>query len=356
MASAEKVRLPTTYLPGQLVDGDFQMPLHPPYLPKTTAIGGLPTVSVDVPITAVFMFLYLVAAAGHMIILQKNRQKGHKFVMSGLMFGFCMARNVTCIMRIVWATRPTNVRVGIAAMIFVSAGVLLLFIINLLFAQRVLRAAHPHFGWHRALHWTFLGLYVVIILMLAIVITATVQSFYTLNANTHRIDRDLQLLAGTYFMIFAFLPIPMVIVGLVVPRTTRVEKFGSGRWRTKIWILLTAATLLTLGAAFRSGTTFKTPRSRDDPAWYDAKWCFYVFDFTVEIIVIFLYIVVRVDQRFHIPDGSKGPGDYLRDKDQTDEAPDRSSYSVRRILSEEEVFDDKPIEDPRLSQDLEQSH
>jgi hypothetical protein len=333
------------------------MPLKAPYPSNTAAVGGRPTVSVDVPITSVFLFLYILAAIGHMTILQINLRRGHKFLMSGLLFGFCMARIVTCIMRIVWAGYPTNVRVAIAAGIFVSAGVLILFLINLLFAQRIVRAAHPHFGWHRALHWTFIVLYVLIVVMLIVVITATVQSFYTLNPNTHRIDRDLELTAATYFMFVAFLPFPLVIIGLIVPRKTRVEKFGSGRWRTKIWILLIASTLLLLGSAFRAGTSFKNPRPIQHPAWYHAKWCFYFFDFTTEIIVVYLYLLLRVDRRFHIPNGSKGPGDYVREDGAEDEEKRKpeSAYSMQRILPAEEVFDDKEPEHERGSKDVERN-
>jgi len=108
--------------------------------------------------------------------------------------------------------------------------------------------------------------------------------------------------------------------------------------------------LLCLGASFRAATNYKNPRPRDDPAWYDAKWCFYFFNFTVEIVVVFLYIVLRVDRRFHIPDGSKGPGDYVSEqppKEKRHQTPDmhtpnmrRSMSSMTRVLSEEEVFDD----------------
>ena len=182
--------------------------------------------------------------------------------------------------------------------------------------------------------------------MLAMVITATVQSFYTLNPDVKRIDRDLQMTATTYFLFISFLPIVLVVFGLIVPRKTRVEKFGSGRWRSKIAILLTSAFLLCLGATFRSATMYKNSRPLNNPAWYDARWCFYFFNFVIEIIVIYLYLLVRVDRRFYIPNGSKGPGDYLTEQTQqlptqTSDAPPRSSLSsATRILSEEEVFDD----------------
>jgi hypothetical protein len=316
-----------------------QQTMHTPYPPRYAGVGGRASIGVDVPICSVFLALFIIGAAGHMTILQINMKRGHKFLMSGLTFGFCMARIVACIMRIVSACFPHDVSIAIAAQIFVAAGVVILFIINLIFAQRMLRAAHPQFGWHRAFSRAFQGLYALIIILLIMVITGTILSFYTLNPDTLRICRHLQQTGGTYFMFVSFLPIPMVIIGLLVPRKTRLEKFGTGKWRTKVAILLTSATLLCLGASFRAGTNFKTPRPVADPAWYQAKWCFYIFNFTVEIIVVYLYLLLRVDKRFHIPDGSKGPGDYVRE-DEKDEQPPSSRGSGVRIMSEEEVFDD----------------
>ena len=110
-----------------------------------------------------------------------------------------------------------------------------------------------------------------------------------------------------------------------------------------------------------------TPRPREDPAWYQSKACFYIFNFTVEIIgmylaycstltrdqtemliqdlVIFLYIVVRVDKRFWVPNGSHGAGDYSREDgaQEKEGIEDRIEDRVERaILPEEEVFDDVP--------------
>lgn len=283
------------------------------------------------------------AAAGHMTILQLNQKRGHKFILSGLMFGFCMVRIVAMVMRIVWATRPTNVSIAIAAQVFTSAGVLLLFLINLIFAQRIIRAAHPNLGWHKAFSRTFHALYVLLLLVLIMVIVTIVQSFYTASANTRRIDRNIQLAGTTYLTVISSLPLPMVVLGLIVPRKTRLEKFGIGRWRTKVAILLTSAVLLCLGASFRCGTAYLPPRPLSDPAWYHAKWCFYFFNFVIEVIVIYLYIAVRVDRRFYVPNGSKRAGDYSgsnKIEDKEDGVGSQGQVQTR-IMSEEEVFDDE---------------
>ena len=297
----------------------------------------------DVPISAVFLFLFICGAVSHMTIFQLNLRRGHKFIMSAMLFGFCMARIVTCIMRIVWACRPNNVSVAIAANVFVAAGVVLLFVINLIFAQRIVRAAHPHSGWHPLFSKSFIAVYVLIVITLIMLIIANVQNFYTLNKNTKRIDRDIILYGQTFYALVSFLPIPLVIGGLVIPRTTRVEKFGSGRYRSKIYILLGAAFFLCLGACYRLGTSFKTPVPIDQksPAYF-SRGSFYFFNFTIELLVVLFYILVRVDRRFHIPNGSKGAGDYSGANVQVEPGKEsqEGGVSETRILSEEEVFDD----------------
>lgn len=310
-------------------------------------MGGVPTVSLDVPICSVFLFLFIVGAVCHMTILQVNLRRGHKFVISGMMFGFCMSRIATMIMRIAWATRPTNAKIAIAASIFVAAGVVLLFIVNLLFAQRIVRACHPNAGWHPLFHWTFVAIYVLIVLTLCSLVSSVIDSFFSLNTNAKRIDRDILLYGQTFYCVIAFLPVPLVLGGLVIPRKTRLEKFGHGRFRLKIAFLLGTTFLLSLGACFRTGANFAGGnRPGNDPAGYQSKACFYIFNFTIEIIVILFYVVIRVDKRFYVPDHSKKPGDYSRGPDfytkkkQEQREKEKGDGGLDRMIApEEEVFD-----------------
>ncbi|KAF4542232.1 Family c-likeg-protein-coupled receptor protein [Lasiodiplodia theobromae] len=288
-------------------------PPGPPYPPQTWSLGGRLEESVDIPVTAVFLALYIVGAIGHMALFKKNQKQGHKFLLTLLIFGFCMCRVVTCILRIASATRPTNIQLAIAAQIFVAAGVLLIYIINLIFTQRMIRAQHPRLGWSFRFGMFFKLTYVVTALTLIMVITVTVQSFYTLSINTRRIDRDIQLYCSTFFAYVSFLPIPLTLLGLILPRKKRLEKFGIGRWRSKIIVLLLATFILCLGAAFRCATAYldPVPMTQPLPSYY-SKACFYIFNFALEILVIYLYLAFRVDRRFHIPNGAKGPGQYAR--------------------------------------------
>lgn len=275
-----------------------------PYAPKTAALGGRPTKDLDIPICAVFLVLFAAAAAGHMTIFQRNRRRGHKFIPSAVTFGFCMSRIIANVIRIVWACYPTNISLAIAAQIFVAAGVLLLFILNLIYAQRMLRAAFPAFGWSRPLSWAFKALYLVVIISIIMLITVVIQSMYTLNDNTHRIDRDIQLYGVTYFAIVSFLPIPIVLAILILTRFRSVEHPGTGSWHTRAFIILLAGCLLCLGASFRAGTTWLTPRPLTDPAWYQSKACFYIFNFAIDWTVVMIFLVSRKDKRMWVPNGS----------------------------------------------------
>lgn len=147
------------------------------------------------------LLLYIAAAVTNMAIFQVNRKRDHKFIFSALLFGFCMARITTLSLRIAWAAEPRNIPLAIAASIFVQAGVLLLFIVNLIFAQRIVRSYHPQFGWSRGLGLAFKFLDFCVAAMLIMVITAGVYTFYTLNVTTRQQLRDIQLFAGTFLYV-----------------------------------------------------------------------------------------------------------------------------------------------------------
>ncbi|KUI69119.1 hypothetical protein VM1G_03996 [Cytospora mali] len=316
----------------------------PPYAPTMAALGGRPTVHLDDPICACLMLLYVAAAVTNMTIFQANRRRDHKFIFSAILFGFSMARITTLVLRIAWASYPRNVNVAIAASILVQAGVLLLFIVNLIFAQRIARSYHPRLGWSWAAGAAFQFLYFCVLAMLVMVITATVDSFFTLDVKTRRIDRDIQRFVGTFLAVLAFLPIPITILAVASPRSQRrPEKFGQGRHSTKRWLLLFTSTILTLGAGFRIGVSFTAPRPANDPAWYHSKACFYCFNFVIELLVVYVYTISRFDRRFHVPNGSSAPGHYsgIRVVESGKGKDRETAMGGREINRERDVFGDE---------------
>jgi hypothetical protein len=292
-----------------------------PYSANAAGLGGLPTVHTDVPICAVFICLFICFAVTNSIIFQRNRRRRHKFILTILLAGFSWARVGTLVLRISWATRPTNIRLAMAAQIFFNAGILIVYIANLVLAQRILRAKQPRIGWNPILRIVYKVLYASIGLALAAVIVAVVVSSYTLSLHTRSVCHDIQLAALTYLLIFTCLPIFHVVVAVMCPKSNDEETFGKGSMRSKCIVVTLSSSLCIIIAGFKAGVNWSPARPITNPAWYDSKASFYVFASTVEILVLCLLTFSRIDKRFFVPNGCNQPGDYtrLREKGDMDE-------------------------------------
>ncbi|KAK3073151.1 hypothetical protein LTR53_005533 [Teratosphaeriaceae sp. CCFEE 6253] len=271
----------------------------------------------DVPICAVFLFLFICAGAGHMFLLKYNARKGRKFIICGMLFGFCFTRIFANTCRIAWSFYPRNVRIGIAAQVAVYAGIILLFLANLFFTQRIIRAQHPHFGWTKPFSVALPIIFGLVVATILALIVGVIYSFFTLNEFTLNAVHDIQLYGETLYAVVAFLPIPMVAASALARRHPnirdheRVDKFGSGSMRTKVVLVLASAVLLSLGACWRCATLYLPIRYTSDPhPWYFSKPCFYLFNFTIEWAVVAFWGLMRIDKRFYIPNGAKGPFSY----------------------------------------------
>lgn len=280
------------------------------------ALGETPHILPDVPISAVFLLLFIATGAGHMFLLKYNQRRGKKFVISGMLFGFCFTRIFANTMRIAWACYPTNVRLGIAENVGVYAGIILLFLGNLFFTQRIVRAQHPHIGWSKPFSIAFPILFVIIVATILMLIVGVIYSFYTLSDFTLHAVHIIQLYGETLYAIVAFLPIPIVLASCLgrrhpTVRNKPLDKFGEGPLRIKVIIVLVSAVFLCLGASWRASILY-LPATYIQQAhpWYYSKACFYLFNFTIEWCVVTAWLLVRIDKHFHIPNGAKGPYSY----------------------------------------------
>jgi hypothetical protein len=219
-------------------------------------------------------------------------------------------------LRIAWACHPRNIGLGIAANVFVYVGTIILFMIDWFFVQRIIRAQHQRVGWstpYRIFHRGALGLLIACLIM---IILANIWQFFTSSATKLHVFRALSLTGQTYFTVFCFAPAVLLFISALTPRH-EVEKFGAGRLRINITILLIAVTVLLTGQLFRCVIAWipQTPfvNVAGEPIaqpWYLHKACFYVFNFLTEIVVVIMFALVRVDLRFHVPNGSRMSGDY----------------------------------------------
>ncbi|KUJ15365.1 uncharacterized protein LY89DRAFT_619257 [Mollisia scopiformis] len=285
-----------------------------PFAPQEAILGGIPTTSLDLPLSAVFLVLFLIGAATHFSIHEYNGKRSHKFHLSDAVFDFCMVRTVTMTMRIVWAFRPSNNSVVLAALIFENAGVVVLFAVNVIFTQRIIRALNPNLGWHPI----FSGFITAIIISVPMIIVWNIVNltveFFTLNAHSIKVVKDL-LLFGSCWTLFLSL-FPILFVGFLAPSNplgNKIENFGLGSFMSKVVILISASALLFVGAVVRLVAAVQV-HPKDAPGPIDSKLVFYLTGFTLEIIVIYMYAISRIDLRFWVPNGSSQPGDYLKAK------------------------------------------
>ena len=232
--------------------------------------------------------------------------------------GFCFTRIMATSLRIAWSCYPKSVKLGIAAMVFVYAGIILLFIGNLFFSQRIVRAQHPHFGWTKPFSIALPVILVIIIASILTLIVGVLISFYTLNTKTLTAVRDIQLYGETLYAVVSFPPIPIVTISSLMRRkpsirdTQTIDKFGYGSMRAKIALVLISATFLCTGASWRAATLYLPQESTTSTKtpWYFSKVCFYLFNFSIEISVVYFWLIMRIDKRFFIPNGAKGPFSY----------------------------------------------
>jgi hypothetical protein len=59
--------------------------------------------------------------------------------------------------------------------------------------------------------------------------------------------------------------------------------------------------MIALSTGVRAASTLGPLRPSSDPAWYNKRAAFYVFLATLEVLVVMISAVTRVDQRFFVP-------------------------------------------------------
>ncbi len=283
--------------------------MGPPYGMATAVVGGVPTVGTDVPVAAVLLALFAASAAAHMTILQLNKRAGLKFLFSGMLFALSVLRSVALCMRAVWAAHPHSADVAIASGILTQTGSVLVLIINLILAHRVVRGYHPALRLAPR-HDPRLPLpsSPASSRRSSMVIAVTVQTVLTLDPAVRRADRAVQLFAGTYMAVLAFVPLPVVVLAALAPRAQRVEKFGAGRWRTKVRLLLFTASRRGDAGGVLPDLHGVRGAAGERPGLVPRRACYYCFNYVTDLVVSATYLFSRFDRRFIVPNGARGAG------------------------------------------------
>ena len=231
--------------------------------------------------------------------------------MSWALFGFCMARVGTLVLRIAWTTRPTNAGLAIAAGIFANIGVLVIYILLMLLAMRVFRATNPSLGWNRRLRKATLVSYILLGGALVLNVAFAVVTFYTLNRTIRTTALWIQRVAILYILMFNIAIVTLLLLCWLLPRASESANFGSGSIKSKLIILGVAVFFSVFIAGFRMGVAWSNARLASNAPWYVSKVAFYVIEFGFEIVILYLLLVTRFDKRFWVPNNSIKPGDYF---------------------------------------------
>lgn len=285
------VRLPISKKTKRVQTDDAQ----PPYPLNNAQIGGIPSVTVDIPPLAVFLSLHATAAAISMLLAESHRRKGHGRTIPIITFLFSGERVLACAMRMAWASRPGNVRVAVASQVLLQAGVLLLLLLNLILAERVLLGQRPGRSAGRCLRALLGAMSALTVSALIMVVVSIIVSVYSLDQRTIEQCRDVQRAAASYLVVLAVAPVALLLVAALlsnepIPRATKV--------RSKVAIVLSSCLLCTLNAGFKAGVVWARPKSLFDPAWYHSRACLYTFVLGTEVVVLVLVLATRADLKF----------------------------------------------------------
>lgn len=299
--------------------------------------GSPPNTTVDLPITIIFLVLFASGAFTHISIYKANSKRGHKFLLSDLMFDFCMVRTVTCIFRIIWVfIHPRGVI--LAAQIFFNGGAAVIFAVNIILTQRIVRAMHPRVGWSPGFSIATRVLALSVPVNIVFQISSLIALFFSVGDEARLTAFEDCLKVGSSWNLFLVsFPFLTISAACAIPGP-RPEKFGVGSLRVKTSMILLAAVMLGTGATIRSYATFNPKPPNTTDVLY-SKAVFYPTHFTLEILVVAMYALLRFDLLFHIPNGSKAAGDYTHGGSTKDGAadPEKAGLLLTRADIEERI-------------------
>lgn len=286
----------------------------PPYVLNEAQTGGLPTVAEDVPPLIAFLVMFSASALASIWLIEYHRRHHrHLCTIAIILFLFAGERVLTCMLRLVWAYRLVHVPIALAAQVFVQAGVLLLYLMNLLLVKRIWVEQVPGIRLQHRLRVFLALLSTFTVSTLIMVITSIIVSVYTLDQPIITRCLDIQRAGETYFVLFATIPIPLLLIIQCLSRDRSLQTLDfntptiQSHKRRKVAFVCSSTLLCLTNAGFKAGVVWMPVRPLFDPAWYHSRACLYAFVFGTELCVLLLCFVARVDLMFE-SEGEKDPG------------------------------------------------
>lgn len=177
------------------------------------------------------------------------------------------------------------------------------FAVNLFFAQRLIRAMHPSIGWHPVFsHFSLFLIWTCPVVTIMNIIAVCVSFLVPAQA---QVAETVLKVGACWNMMLVVTPLFWLFIASAKPGPTP-ENFGVGDFRAKATLLVFSASVMTVGAAVRLAIS----SNHNGPDELFSKATLYTTQFMLELLTVALYGFFRVDQIYHIPNGSSGPGDY----------------------------------------------
>ena len=211
-----------------------------------------------------------------------------------IIFLFAGERVPTCIMRIVWIFQPTSIEIAVASQILLQAGVVLLYLGNVIYVGAVIRAGTGRHTW--------------LTILQVVLSTATLTAFvmgiasiaveiYTLDERSRYNCLQLQRAVNIYFVALAATPLGLLVAAYFGHRK-RLFRVMKDTWFDAAIVGATSL-LCMLMSGFKAGVLWAPQRPLWSPAWYHSKSALYVLEFAPEVLLLGLYIMVRIEKRFN---------------------------------------------------------
>jgi hypothetical protein len=190
-----------------------------------------------------------------------------------------------------------------------------LFAVNILFTARLVRGMHPALGWN-PIFKTFSRILAFSVPTVVILNILALSFMFFSPLDTTRFEGAEKLLKFglSWNMFLSVYPVITLLIVSMLPvpiGSPPPEQFGYGPLRIKVAMVAYASTTLSVGAAIRLAALLN-PQPADNTAIIFSREVFYTVGFTLEILIVALFAVGRIDLRFHVPNGSSRPGDYSR--------------------------------------------
>lgn len=336
-----------------------ELPKHVVNLVMTTQYniyGNFPTTA-DIAPSAIFVAVNGVLMIAHFYVFAKGCSRNHYFWPSFGLGWHCILNMLGFGMRIGWANNVLNIPLGIASTIMIVVSIVYVNSMNLLLAHRILTYRHPETGDATWFGSVMILVYLVIIGVIVMAVIAQVVMFvYFLDYTHWKQAMGAMQAASVLATLVAIGGVFVIALAYALPRgalslhhddrrrlpASNVESYGvfyfppkysqvlqyqadpsakidSGKLAARVingrqlstsaGLIVATSIILTTTAGMRCATCFLGDRWSPSVKPIYGQTLFYIGFGLFETIVNVIYLLVRIDLRFYIPDWPlKGTG------------------------------------------------